>query len=108
MKKWAILLMLLLAPVGWGATKVLRTYDWNGHRYSVVQREDGSRVEIKGDLTMTTEQAIAKTPARVAETPAAAVEPGAMTDDQIRNVIAEAKRRGLLKEGVGNLGEVRP
>ena len=42
--------------------KVLRSYEWDGHRYVVVERADGSRVEIKGDLAMTDAKAVAKTP----------------------------------------------
>ena len=44
----AIVVVLLMAVAALAAPTILRTYDWNGHRYSNILLDDGTRVEIKG------------------------------------------------------------
>ena len=72
--------------------KVLRTYEWNDHRYSVVERDDGSTIEIKGDPTMTDAQALAKVPMPPRSPVETAQSISAFSDTEL---LAEAKSRKL-------------
>lgn len=45
--------------------EVIRSYDWNGKRYSVVRRDDGTQVEVKGEVSMTDSDAMDKCPETV-------------------------------------------
>jgi hypothetical protein len=42
--------------------KVMKSREWNGCRYVVVERDDGTRVEIRGSLDMTDTAAMEKCP----------------------------------------------
>jgi hypothetical protein len=78
--------------------RVLRSYGWGGHRYSVVEQDDGTRIEIKGDLKMTEEQAVAKVPRAVVilEQPSKGII-SAFSDQEIT---AEVSRRKLVVKGL--------
>lgn len=102
-----IAMVLMLCPLAMGA-KVLRSYDWNGKRYTVIQNDDGSTVEIKHKTSEKPDEALAKAvqwKAAADESKGKAVaEPNPLagfSDDQI---LVEIQRRGLLIEGAGNMG----
>jgi len=95
-----ILFLIVLVPVATlarAADKILTRTDWNGHRYCQIQRDDGSRIEIKGGLKDADATFLARVPA---------VEPAAepvnalarFTDAEI---ITETKRRKLTATDLG-------
>ena len=59
MKRILVVVVLFgLVAAAAAAPKAVRSYDWNDHRYTVVV-DAGRRVEIKGDLDMKADAAIA-------------------------------------------------
>jgi hypothetical protein len=79
--------------------QVLRSYEWNGHCYSVAEQDDGTRIEIKGDPKMTEEQAMAKVPPRsvaIMEQPIK----GQISAFSDQEIVAEASRRKLVVKGL--------
>lgn len=103
MKQLATIAWILLALGGTllAAPQVIRSYEWNGKRYCVIQRDDGSRIEIKGERGMKDAEAVGKCP--VAEPmKAAEINPLAVYSDD--EILAEVQRRGLLVEGSGTMG----
>jgi hypothetical protein len=90
--------LLLLAGTAWGAITAVRSYEWNGKRYTVCRLDDGSTVEIKGTTAEKADDALVraakwqaamsvKVPPADPRTPLSAY-----SDAEI---LAEVKRRGL-------------
>jgi len=93
----ATLASALAATVSAGP-KVLRSSVWNGHRYVVCQRDDGSRVEIKGGPKMSDAEALAKVPA---VEPAPEAPTKVLADYTDAEIITETKRRNLTASDLG-------
>lgn len=105
-----VFLLLIAGPLYAAGEKVLRSYEWNGHRYCVVQTTDGSRIEIKGAPDIKDADAVAKCvamTAQLAETAAKEAEAvvtakeKALTDYSDADIIKEVQRRKLTAKDLG-------
>lgn len=67
---------------------IIRTHDWNGNTYTVVENDNGNRVEIKGPI----DTALAKA-AEIFSLPTPVVSPIELSDAQL---LAEVSRRNLV------------
>jgi len=108
MKRLLILILLLaMAGVVYATPSVLRSYTWNDHKYTVIQLDNGNRMEIKGAVAMTDEEALSKAAATVAAEPVPLPDPVLLATCTKAQMKAEVLKRGYTALDLG-LGQVEP
>jgi len=106
-RKITLMLIAVLAGVALSSPRPLRSYDWNGKRYTIMQMDDGTTLEIKGKVTDTEGVFLAK--AIVIASAVPPVEPRIVTLENCTKaeMKAEVARRHYTALDLG-LGQVEP